>query len=93
MGKMGKKVYGKRGKSIRYNTLSAYCYHCFLHIKLNISCYILHDSVMTASSLQIKKSKFRTLHQAGSKFQDLYNPIYFSHDYRQAGSTSLVLAV
>ena len=48
--KMGKKVYGKRGKSIRFNTLSAYYYHCFLHIKLDISCYILHDSVMTVSS-------------------------------------------
>ena len=36
--KMGEKVYGKRGKSIRFNTLSAYYYHCFLHIKLDISC-------------------------------------------------------
>ena len=49
-GKMGKKYMEREGKSIRFNTLSAYYYHCFLHIKLDISCYILHDSVMTVSS-------------------------------------------
>ena len=49
-GKMGKKYMEREGKSIRFNTLSAYYYHCFLHIKLDISCYILHDSAMTVSS-------------------------------------------
>ena len=48
--KMGKKYMEREGKSIRFNTLLAYYYHCFLHIKLYISCYILHDSVMTVSS-------------------------------------------
>ena len=48
--KMGKKYMEREGKSIRFNTLSVYYYHCFLHIKLDISCYILHDSVMNVSS-------------------------------------------
>ena len=48
--KLGKKYMEREGKSIRFNTLSAYYYHFFLLIKLDISCYILHDSVMTVSS-------------------------------------------
>ena len=47
--KWGKKYMEREGKIIGFNTLPAYYYHCFLHIKLDISCYILHDSVMTVS--------------------------------------------
>ena len=49
--KMGKKHMEREGKSICFTTLLAYYYHCFLHIKQDISCNILYDLVMTAANV------------------------------------------